>query len=157
MTYHIGQCLYDKEKLNGFVAGAVVVTQIAYEDIAGIGEVMSEVWGTAFATTQEKDRIRATDFQTMKIPTYLKQLPYSLFVPFKVGILFQDVFLSPYVYLKMVKYLDSSVVLNNFSYKTDEEGRLSSLTRTSVGAGSDGRAIVYDYQFVYKDTVLPEN
>ena len=157
VTYHVGQCLYDKEKLNGFVAGAVVVTQVAYEDITGIGEIMSEVWGTAFAATLERDRLRATDFQTMRIPTYLKQLPYSLFVPFKVGILFQDVFLSPYVYLKMVKYLDASVVVNNFSYKTDEKGRLSSLTRTSTSTGSDGRAIMYYYQFVYKDTVLPEN
>ncbi|WP_099291732.1 MULTISPECIES: hypothetical protein [unclassified Butyricimonas] len=157
VTYHVGQCLYDKEKLNGFVAGAVVVTQVAYEDVPGIGEIMSEVWGTAFAATLERDRLRATDFQTMRIPTYLKQLPYSLFVPFKVGILFQDVFLSPYVYLKMVKYLDASVVVNNFSYKTDEKGRLSSLTRTSTSTGSDGRAIMYYYQFVYKDTVLPEN
>ena len=105
----------------------------------------------------ERERLRATDFQTMRIPTYLKQLPYSLLVPFKVGILFQDVFLSPYVYLKMVKYLDASVVVNNFSYKTDEKGRLSSLTRTSTSTGSDGRAIMYYYQFVYKDTVLPEN
>ncbi|MDE6450857.1 MAG: hypothetical protein K2L23_00930, partial [Odoribacter sp.] len=79
------------------------------------------------------------------------------FVPFKMGILFQDVFLSPYVYLKMVKYLDGSVVVNNFSYKTDEKGRLSSLTRTSMSTGYSGRRIMYNYQFVYEDTVLTGN
>lgn len=156
-AYHIDQCYYDNGRLSGFVAGAVTINQIAYENVVGIGEVMSEVWGSEFAGTQEKSRLRATDFQTLKIPTYFRHLPYPMLYPYRLNVLFQDVFLSPYVYLKMVKYLDPSVVVNNFSYKTDEKGRLSSLTRTSVNAGSDGRAMVYYYQFVYKDTVLPEN
>ncbi|MDE6450782.1 MAG: hypothetical protein K2L23_00540, partial [Odoribacter sp.] len=70
LTYHVSQCLYTNGKLSGFVAGAVVVNQIAYEDIAGVGEVMSEVWGSDFVVTQEKNRLRATDFQMIKIPTY---------------------------------------------------------------------------------------
>ncbi len=158
VTPQIDKCYYDGDRLTGFIAGSVTVKEIAYEDLPGLGTIMSEVWISSFPAIQGKNRVKATEFQTMKIPTYFNELPYPMLVPFKVSTVFQDVFLSRYVYLKMVKYLDVSSVANNFSYETDEKGRLSTLTRVvNSGASSTSRAVVYYYQFVYKDTVLPEN
>lgn len=158
VTPLIDKCYYNDDKLTGFIAGSVTVRDIAYETLPGLGTIMSEIWISSFPEIQGKNRVKASEFQTMKIPTYFNELPYPMLVPFKVSAVFQDVFLSQYVYLKMVKYLDASSVANNFSYETDEKGRLSTLTRiVNSGVSSTSRATVYYYQFVYKDTVLTEN
>lgn len=146
----IDKCLYDGEssKMIGFIAGASKVKDIAY-NLVDNTEIMSEMWVSAFASTRDGVRLKNIDFQTVKIPTCLNYLPYPLFLPYKAGIIFQDVFLCPYIHLKTVSYADNSTSAYDYIYKHDEKGRLSELTRIEPKNG--GNALTYFYKFIYNE------
>ncbi|MFR3328588.1 MAG: hypothetical protein ACLTSL_00195 [Odoribacter splanchnicus] len=147
----IDVCLYDDEntRMLGFIAGASKVTDIAYETVDNT-TIMSEMWISAFAATREGTRVKNVDFQTVKIPTYFDQLPYPLLLPYKAYIAFQDVFLSPYVHLKTVGYIDNTAIVYTYSYSNDEKGRLAELTRIEP---QERGSLTYYYKFIYKDSL----
>ena len=147
----IDQCLYDGENMmmKGFIAGASKVNDIAYATVDN-STIMSEMWITPFASTRDGGRVKNTDFQTVKIPTYFSHLPYPMLLPLKAYIAFQDVFLCPYVHLKTVSYADESAILYTYTYSHDDQGRLSELMR--IDSQNTG-ALTYYYKFIYKDNI----
>ena len=151
----IEQCNYNYTTLTGFSIGQHSINNIAYENFKILGKSLSEIWYTSFPDIQEKDRRKSSDFWTVKIPTYCKGIPNSMFVAHDIAIPFQDLFLSQYIHLKNINCQNQHIVTDNYSYTIDQQGRLSTLTRT-VNGTQNSDDITYTYQFIYENTIIHE-
>lgn len=151
----IEQCNYNYTTLIGFSIGQHSINNIAYENFKILGKSLSEIWYTSFPDIQEKDRRKSSDFWTVKIPTYCKGIPNSMFVAHDIAIPFQDLFLSQYIHLKNINCQNQHIVTDNYSYTIDQQGRLSTLTRT-VNGTQNSDDITYTYQFIYENTIIHE-
>lgn len=151
----VEQCLYNSQHLTGFTTDNTTIGNIAYENLGVLGRPLAEVWNTRFPEIRDDNRTKASDFCTVKIPTFIEDIPHSMFVPLQVNIPFQDLFLSHYVHLKNVSLTDTSVITDSYEYETDSHGRLSKITRKAIDREGN-QTSGYTYSYIYKDTVSPE-
>ncbi len=151
----VSQCYYDAQQLTGYTTGNTTIENIAYENLGALGKPLAEIWNTNLSEIRDDNRTKASDFCTVKIPSFIEDLPHSMFVPLQVNIPFQDIFLSRYIHLKNVSYTNNQITTDNYDYQTDSQGRLSKIIR-KITDPEGNQTSGYIYSYIYEDTVSPE-
>ncbi|WP_161876156.1 hypothetical protein [Odoribacter sp. Z80] len=134
------------KRLKQFVSGAALLENIAYEEGFSSGEyIYSEEWPATIQNVYSGIRLRMTGYHPVLIPTYLEELPYPLMRVMRWPQLFHDLFLTQYVHMKTVNYLDENQVKYFYTYSMDDKGRLSEWQRLYT----DIERVDY-YKFIYR-------
>lgn len=132
---------------------AQTVSQIYYSDPFGLGEqIFGEYWqSTSYQVSLDKNRQHRVDYDPILIPTFIEGFP-----PFAEGNsvlfpIFNDLLWSKYVmtstvhtsllYTSTLTYLDEPT----YTYETDNEGTLTSITKIYKGGNAKGKTETYTF------------
>lgn len=132
-----------------------MVNNIRYSDPFGLGEqVFGEYWQTmSYQVTDGLRRQHRSEYDPILMPTYIEGFP-----PFAEGggsllPIFNDFLWSKYVMISTVNtsplYTSTYLEQPSYTYETDNEGILSSITKTFKGGQSGTLGKSETYTFIY--------
>lgn len=132
------------------------VSNIYYSDPFGLGEqIFGEYWQNmkAYQVADDLRRQHRVDYDPILLPTYIEGFPPFAETTSVLSTIFNDLFWSKYIMTSTVhtssRYTSTYLEEPAYSYETDEEGTLVSVTKTYKGGASNTIGKSETFTFIY--------